>query len=577
MNNRGGISVIALLAWALVSPGVGAAEAPPLPPQLFGCTSPCVSQPSGVSATISNPFDRSGQAAGSNPAVDGATLALAQGEIEGRLIELNVAEPGTVMLTLEGQSGLPKDALDLRWLIEWYQSGSAGKAVKHAPGRKLVRELLVHNPELIRIDRATERNLIWIDNRRHVDVAELRTVRKKRSVDVAGQKIQDASTLQPFHAPGGRVSAYLKIAVPATQQPGIYREKLNLHLNGKRVSQTDITIRVLPFTLAASPVKHALYYRGTLDEFNASYVSSEYKSAKQIEADLNNLMEHGVTNATVYQDADNARLFREFMAIRERVGMRSDDLFYVGHPIRQTFFEKSGVIQRAWSNYNRLASLAKGKKIYIYGIDEAKGDGIAAQHQFWSQLRTANFLVMAAAHKQDIGNLIGKLDLAVIAYHPETAIAERSHRAGMQIYCYANPQAGIEDSLIYRENYGFPLWQNDYDGAMTYAYQHTEGTNIWNDFDSTEYRDHVFAYPTTDGVIDTIQWESYREAVDDLRYLQTFIDMLAAHGKQLPPNLRMDMERWLQHTKRQLPGSPQQVREALVEKILLIQATVDAR
>ena len=29
------------------------------------------------------------------------------------------------------------------------------------------------------------------------------------------------------------------------------------------------------------------------------------------------------------------------------------------------------------------------------------------------------------------------------------------------------------------------------------------------------------AYPTADGVIDTIQWEGYREGIDDLRYLAT--------------------------------------------------------
>ena len=37
------------------------------------------------------------------------------------------------------------------------------------------------------------------------------------------------------------------------------------------------------------------------------------------------------------------------------------------------------------------------------------------------------------------------------------------------------------------------------------------------------YRDHVFAYPTSNGVIDTIQWEGWREGVDDTRYVATLI------------------------------------------------------
>jgi hypothetical protein len=53
---------------------------------------------------------------------------------------------------------------------------------------------------------------------------------------------------------------------------------------------------------------------------------------------------------------------------------------------------------------------------------------------------------------------------------------------------------------------------------MNYAYQHAFG-DIWNDFDHPKYRDHVFAYPVTNGVIRTVQWEGFREAVDDVRYL----------------------------------------------------------
>ena len=41
------------------------------------------------------------------------------------------------------------------------------------------------------------------------------------------------------------------------------------------------------------------------------------------------------------------------------------------------------------------------------------------------------------------------------------------------------------------------------------------------------YRDHVFAYPTLNGVIDTIQWEGFREAVDDVRYLTTLCARIA--------------------------------------------------
>ena len=60
------------------------------------------------------------------------------------------------------------------------------------------------------------------------------------------------------------------------------------------------------------------------------------------------------------------------------------------------------------------------------------------------------------------------------------------------------------------------MWINDYDGDMDFIYYET-----WNDFDQGKFRSHNMVYPTIDGVIDTIQWEGYREGIDDLRYLAT--------------------------------------------------------
>jgi hypothetical protein len=77
----------------------------------------------------------------------------------------------------------------------------------------------------------------------------------------------------------------------------------------------------------------------------------------------------------------------------------------------------------------------------------------------------------------------------------------------------------VENPEIYRKNFGFALWNAGYDGAMDYAYQYKTGSSIWNDFDNSNTRDLVFAYPTSSGVIDTIQWEGWREGVDDTRFV----------------------------------------------------------
>ena len=110
------------------------------------------------------------------------------------------------------------------------------------------------------------------------------------------------------------------------------------------------------------------------------------------------------------------------------------------------------------------------------------------------------------------------LDLAVVLGERFTpGEFARAKAKGMKLLSYGHPQGGCVTPETYRRNYGLLLWQWGFDGAMTHAYQCGYGF-IWNDFDGL-YRDENMTYPTADGVIDTLQWEGYREGVNDLRYL----------------------------------------------------------
>ena len=35
----------------------------------------------------------------------------------------------------------------------------------------------------------------------------------------------------------------------------------------------------------------------------------------------------------------------------------------------------------------------------------------------------------------------------------------------------------------------------------------------------------MFAYPTADGAVDTVQWQGFREGVDDVRYVATLTEV----------------------------------------------------
>ena len=87
------------------------------------------------------------------------------------------------------------------------------------------------------------------------------------------------------------------------------------------------------------------------------------------------------------------------------------------------------------------------------------------------------------------------------------------------------------------------------------------------DFDTTGYRDHNMTYPTIDGVIDTIQWEGWREGVDDVRYLSTLLTAIenakAAGGKEAVVS---EAETWLKNLD--ISGDLDAVRAGMIERIL---------
>jgi len=167
--------------------------------------------------------------------------------------------------------------------------------------------------------------------------------------------------------------------------------------------------------------------------------------------------------------------------------------------------------------------------VYFYGIDEATGDRLKAQQSAWKAVQDAGGKTFVACYKQTYETMGALLNTAVLAGRPDPEEAKKYHSVGSEVFCYAYPQVGNEEPETYRRNFGLVLWKAGFDGAMDYAYQHGFG-HVWNDFDSPHYRDHNFTYPTVNGVVGTVQWEGFREAVDDVRYVTTLEHVLATAG-----------------------------------------------
>jgi hypothetical protein len=234
-----------------------------------------------------------------------------------------------------------------------------------------------------------------------------------------------------------------------------------------------------------------------------------------------------VSNPTVYQQQGGIPAFQKVLELRAQEGLSNAGIFQVGiytgsfsSPVRHGSGE---------ARFKALQEMAKSqgvKDLYVYCVDEGSSAEIRAQRDVWGQVKNVGGKLFAAAYRYGPAEkeYAGNIDVLVLGIPVDPNVVSFFRSAGTRVYMYNQPQVGVESPAIYRLNYGVRAWQAGFDGVMNYAYQHSMGS-IWNDSDHYRFKDHVFAYPTIDGVIDTIAWEGFREGVDDVRYISTLVEI----------------------------------------------------
>lgn len=420
---------------------------------------------------------------------------------------------------------IPRDRVDLKVVKVWYQAGTAWFGIRSDQGRVLVPELLLNDDTLIRVDTQRQANIIKLpfpDGEQYRDISREMPVPPRDVLhSIEDFPVRDAARLQPVHLRAGQTQQFwVTFHIPQDASSGSYEGFIALKAQGRPIGAIPVQVKVLPFVLEKPKIEYSLYYVGKLKA--KGVISSAVKNQQQLRAELQNMWNHGVTNPTVYQDFDNKALLKKVLQIRKEVGMTGRPLYYLG--IRTEQPANPSAVARYISQTDTMRALMKPygvPELYVYGIDEASPELLQKQKDVWRTLRTRGVKIFVAGwtpgHFEQIGE---DIDLFVDGQPPKRKEADKFHKVGRRIFSYNQPQVGVENPLIYRKNYGLRLWQEGYDGAMTYAYQDGFGS-IWNDFDHTKFRDHCFTYPTVNGVIDTIAWEGFREGVDDVRYITT--------------------------------------------------------
>lgn len=478
---------------------------------------------------------------------------------------------------LEGPEGtIGSASVDIRAVKCWYQAGS-GEGYSQPPkyvedvgekdimilentpvdeGRRvLTPELLLKDDDLIRTEKWFRQNFVklqypggmkrwlWISAPRVVFpdgrtvepwVMSPETVGRQEDVSVENLPIRDARSLQPVSIPKRTSKQFwITVHVPGDARPGEYAGSIELRSRGTLLESMRLKVEVLPFDLESNPLESSIYLhffgsKGfigmSLDEKGEGTVGPDIRSIKQYRAEMMNLLVHGVDNPTESVPLEQLELA---LKIRQEVGMDNAVLYHTYEGLGGSTTKPVDV-----ERLRKVIALTKKygyKEVYFYGVDEAQGERLKASRPQFDRIHQAGGKVFAAGLASSLGGdslkVVGDLqDLIIMSYTPRKEDSQQWHSKGHKIMSYANPQSGFEKPDTYRRNYGLVLDSAGYDGGMTFSYYWFG----WNDFNTwPPYRDHNFVYPTVDGVIDTVQWEGYREGIDDLRYLATLRKAMA--------------------------------------------------
>jgi hypothetical protein len=464
-------------------------------------------------------------------------------------------------------NSIPASALDIKVVKCWYQSGTAWVGHKQNKLRRvLVPELLLNDETLVKVDRDKKENYlklrfpqgdkyVWISN------PEYNPDWEKNPLPVEEYPLRDSPELQPVNiAKGINQQFWVTVKVPDDAKPGRYTGKIDLSTLEGSLGSITVKLRVLPFTLSKPKTNNdlsrdficSLYTYSRLGPNNKGCINSIDKTEQQYRAEMENLLAHGVTSPIIPYPI----LLARSLEIRREVGITDKPLF-IDNPPAFRFREyvesfddsERTQVQAAVTNMLKTAARFGLTDVYIYGWDERNDKELLAMKPVYKAMQDAGAKTFVAGFPGQFEAIGDALDLSNMGPYIglDKKEPEKWHSIGHKLTRYATPHAGVENPEVYRRSYGLMLWKADYDGAMDFCYWHPSGY-VWNDFDDRNVRGFCYVYPTANGVIDTIAWEGFREAMDDIRYATT-LRLAIEKGKNSQKSQLQDKarsaEKWL--------------------------------
>lgn len=463
-------------------------------------------------------------------------IILAQDQYEDGSFQLfSFKDKGRVTLKLSplvsaDNSVFPAENLDLRVVKVWYQNGNAFLSYFSDPGLKLVPELLLRDENLIRVDTQREANYARVKTKRGDKEVWISAPRQiNTGFNPYQEGFVDAETLQPVALEAGRFKQFVLTAHAAKDtKPGLYQGNIEVLAEGEKTYSVPVAIRVLPYILPQPKTNYNI---------DKDFLVSLYSVWPTLDLDskaflptLKNMRAHNLINVGpgIGYDAHGSSRLNSFtppeqaarqVALMKEAGFSTKTIL-AGGKLRWTGKDFDGLMQakRIAKKYRNFYQKNFGHTdVVIQQGDEQGAAWLIDQRLIWRVLHTEGLKSGLATNTRNSFPTSGyTMDWRPVATTPGDADTGNKWAQIGDGYTgfYANQHNGSENPAFVRRQHGLLGYLSNFD--MVDNYQFAYGP--WNDREWPLYKPMVLAYPISNGLVDTLQWQGFRAGIDDIRY-----------------------------------------------------------
>ena len=467
-------------------------------------------------------------------------IVAAQGEYEpGSFVVTADADLGKVdfaVSPLKSKAGgaIPASALDLKTVKVWYQAGTSWFSYFQDTGLKLCPELLLHDEDLVKVDEKRVANYAriddgdgkfhyhWITTPRGVDAG------KSDAFLSMKENFRDAPAFAGATVEKGRYKQFLlTVHVPDGAKPGLYEGEIRLRRRGggEDLGAVPVRLRVLPFSLPG-PCTYFDWNKEFRTWF-CSYISLDHimevngndraLARRQLAAVMADFVRHNIAIPCyrgVFQNPE----------IAKSLGMDLDHISFGGMKLSWSKADMRHHARRSRVRAERLTGkpldgyMTFGDEYGLGMLKSIRGMVRIYHEEGFKFPLNCHYGYSAGGYLADLYWPSVRPDLT------SKDMTEHFNNLGGEGYFgwYACQHTGVENPAFIRRQYGL----GPYRAGLSANYNYAHRLQGWNDIAPETYRPMMLVYGCGDGCLDTIEWEAFREAIDDIRYA-TLLQRLA--------------------------------------------------